>query len=75
MSSRTLGRGKRVTGRTRIQLRQKLVPRYEKGASIRSLAESIGRSYGFVHRPLSEEPGLTLRSRGGANSRKKPRVG
>ena len=34
--------------------------------SIRSLATSTNRSYGFVHRLLSES-GASLRSRGGAN--------
>ena len=34
--------------------------------SIRSLATATNRSYGFVHRLLSES-GATLRSRGGAN--------
>ena len=33
--------------------------------SIRALAQSTGRSYGFVHRMLSES-GVTLRGRGGA---------
>ncbi|MDX6206482.1 MAG: hypothetical protein QOF39_2539, partial [Frankiales bacterium] len=32
---------------------------------IRSLAESTGRSYGFVHRILTES-GAALRGRGGA---------
>ena len=43
--------------------------KYEKGASIRALAESTGRSYGFVHRVLSEA-GVTRRSRGGATRTK-----
>ena len=33
--------------------------------TIRALAESTGRSYGFVHRVLSEA-GVTMRGRGGA---------
>ena len=44
--------------------------RYAGGESIRSLAESTKRSYGFVHRLLSES-GATLRSRGGANRNSK----
>ena len=44
--------------------------KYESGQSIRLLAESSGRSYGFVHRILTES-GATLRGRGGA-TRKKP---
>ena len=47
-----------------------LKKKYEKGASIRALAESTGRSYGFVHRVLSEN-GVTLRGRGGATRTKK----
>ena len=44
--------------------------RYDGGESIRSLASSTNRSYGFVHRLLSES-GATLRSRGGANRNSK----
>ncbi|MET7543886.1 helix-turn-helix domain-containing protein [Streptomyces sp. NPDC005507] len=44
---------------------------YEGGASIRSIAESTGRSYSFVHRILTEA-GATLRGRGG-NTRSKSR--
>ena len=36
----------------------------------RALAEETGRSYGFVHRMLSES-GVTLRGRGGATRGKK----
>jgi hypothetical protein len=42
-----------------------LKSRYDAGESIRSLAASTGRSYGFVHRMLSET-GVKLRGRGGA---------
>lgn len=58
-------KGVRLTGTERDDLASKLVQEYEQGASIRSLAESTGRSYGFVHRVLSESE-VTLRSRGGA---------
>ncbi len=44
--------------------------KYDSGASIRALAEETGRSYGFVHRMLSES-GVTLRGRGGATRGKK----
>ncbi|MEE1789384.1 helix-turn-helix domain-containing protein, partial [Streptomyces sp. BE308] len=44
--------------------------KYDSGASIRALAEETGRSYGFVHRMLSESGG-TLRGRGGAPRGKK----
>jgi hypothetical protein len=41
---------------------------YERGASIRSLVEATGRSYGSVHSMLRES-GTTMRSRGGPNHR------
>lgn len=60
-----LKKGSRVTGAERDRLAADLRRRYDQGASIRALAESTGRSYGFVHRILSES-GATLRGRGGA---------
>ncbi len=65
-TSTDLGKGKRITGGDRTSLADDLRKRYDKGESIRSLATSTKRSYGFVHRLLSES-GATLRSRGGAN--------
>ena len=65
-----LGKGKRITGGDRSSLADELRKRYDGGESIRSLAESTKRSYGFVHRLLSES-GATLRSRGGANRNSK----
>ena len=65
-----LNKGSRITGGARDTLASELKMMYEKGASIRALAESIGRSYGFVHRVLSES-GVTLRGRGGATRAKK----
>lgn len=58
-------KGARLTGVERDKLAARLVTQYEQGASIRSLAEETGRSYGFVHRVLSESD-VTLRGRGGA---------
>lgn len=60
-----LKKGSRITGAERDKLAQDLRKKYEGGESIRLLAESSGRSYGFVHRILSES-GATLRGRGGA---------
>jgi len=60
-----LTKGRRVTGGDRTKLAADLRKRYESGASIRELAAETGRSYGFVHRILSES-GATLRGRGGA---------
>lgn len=65
-----LKKGARITGSTRDKLAADLKKKYEKGASIRALAESTGRSYGFVHRVLSES-GVALRGRGGATRTKK----
>ncbi len=64
-----LKKGSRVTGDDRSKLAADLKKKYEKGESIRVLAEGSGRSYGFVHRILSES-GATLRGRGGATRKK-----
>jgi hypothetical protein len=65
-----LKKGSRVTGSDRDRLTSDLRKSYDGGASIRSLASSTGRSYGFIHRILSES-GTTLRGRGGATRGKK----
>jgi hypothetical protein len=65
-----LTKGKRVTGGDRTSLTDQLRKKYEGGSSIRALAEETGRSYGFVHRILTES-GATLRGRGGATRKKK----
>jgi len=61
----TLRKGTRVTGADRGRLAADLKTRYDAGESIRSLASATGRSYGFIHRILSEN-GVALRGRGGA---------
>lgn len=61
----------RVTGEARHALTQTMVDGYRAGASIRELAASQGRSYGFVHRLLTEA-GVELRGRGGATRRRPP---
>ena len=61
----TLRKGTRVTGADRSKLASDLKTRYDAGESIRSLASATGRSYGFIHRILTEH-GVTLRGRGGA---------
>lgn len=61
----TLKKGARITGADRSKLAADLKKKYDKGASIRELADSAGRSYGFIHRVLSES-GVDLRGRGGA---------
>jgi predicted transcriptional regulator len=65
----TLKKGARITGHDRSKLATDLKKQYDKGRSIRELAASHGRSYGFVHRVLSES-GATLRGRGGATRTK-----
>ncbi|WP_250445327.1 helix-turn-helix domain-containing protein [Actinotalea sp. C106] len=60
-----LPKGSRITGEGRQDLTARLVERYSRGESIRSMAEDIGRSYGFVHGVLVEA-GVSMRSRGGA---------
>jgi predicted transcriptional regulator len=65
-----LKKGSRVTGTERDKLTATLRKKYDGGASIRELAGSTGRSYGFVHRVLSES-GASLRGRGGATRGKK----
>ncbi|GAB2466522.1 helix-turn-helix domain-containing protein [Jatrophihabitans fulvus] len=64
-----LKKGARITGAERTKLAGDLRKAYDKGKSIRELAETHGRSYGFVHRVLSES-GVTLRGRGGATRTK-----
>jgi hypothetical protein len=60
-----LKKGTRVTGADRGKLATELGKRYEAGESIRSLAASSGRSYGFVQRILTET-GVRLRGRSGS---------
>src|SRR5258708_10963593 len=64
----TLKKGTRVTGADRTKLAADLKKRYNAGESIRSLAGSTGRSYGFVHRILTETR-VSLRARRGATRR------
>jgi hypothetical protein len=62
----------RITGAQRTKLAADLKKAYQKGQTIRALAETHGRSYGFVHRVLTES-GVTLRGRGGATKPKDKR--
>ena len=68
----TIGNPKKhvkIVGADRAALAGELTKKYTRGASIRALAEETGRSYGFVHRILTENE-VALRARGGA-----PRTG
>jgi hypothetical protein len=62
-------KGTRVTGNDRDKLAYDLKDRYDAGESIRTLAVSTGRSYGFIHR-LLKETGVALRGRGGSTRAK-----
>jgi hypothetical protein len=64
MADKDAVKGKRITGSARDSLREDLKAKYEAGTSVRVLAESTGRSYGFVHRVLTEA-GVEMRPRGG----------
>lgn len=57
------GKAAGVSGEARARLVADLTAQYEQGASIRALAETIGRSYGFVHRVLHDAH-VPLRSPG-----------
>src|SRR3954447_23790793 len=61
----TVKKGARITGADRAKLPRELTKKYTSGATIRALEEERGRSYGFVHRILTEND-VSLRSRGGA---------
>lgn len=69
-TSTSTDKGRRIVGAERSTLAKDLVKRYSQGESIRTLAAATGRSYGFVHRVLTES-GVQLRQRGGARRRKK----
>lgn len=60
-----LNKGQRVRGDMRTRLAAHLGKEYVAGASIRSLMDETGRSFGFIHRILTEDAGLVLRGRGG----------
>ncbi|MCA1706201.1 MAG: transcriptional regulator [Actinobacteria bacterium] len=53
-----------MTGSARDEIAAQLRKDYENGTTLRDLAASSGRSYGFVHRVLTQA-GVTLRPRGG----------
>lgn len=60
------------TNKARDELLTELRSAYERGASIRSLVATTGRSYGSIH-SLLRESGTTMRSRGGPNHRTRAR--
>ncbi|GAB1332565.1 helix-turn-helix domain-containing protein [Streptomyces sennicomposti] len=60
-------KGKQITGTARAELAREMRKQYEQGMSIRAIAEEHGRSYGFVHRVLTETE-VPLRARGGSHT-------
>lgn len=62
MPRRATKKSDKVVGRDKVTA--ELQRKYERGASIRAIAKEMGRSYGYVHRVLSEA-GTQLRGRGG----------
>ncbi|MFH9402611.1 helix-turn-helix domain-containing protein [Streptomyces sp. NPDC017638] len=62
-------KGEQITGAAREELAREMKEQYEGGRSIRAIAEAYGRSYGFVHRVLTETE-VSLRGRGGEQSRR-----
>lgn len=60
-----MAKGARITGQQRTELAREYGARYLAGESIRSIATSAHRSYGFIQ-SLLKEHGITLRGRGGA---------
>lgn len=66
-------RRRALTGDSRDRLAADLKRQYEKGASIRALAEETGRSYGFVRRMLGEA-GAQIRGSGSQRAAKVPRA-
>lgn len=55
----------RLTPEQQALAQEKIPPVYTSGVSIRTIAQHTNRSYGFVHRVLSDS-GVPLRGRGSA---------
>lgn len=72
IKGRAQHQGRRILGEERAAMTRDLLARYKAGESIQQLADSTGRSYGFVHRILSEG-GVTFRPRGGVVGRRRAR--
>lgn len=54
----------RILGEARDRIRAQIARKYERGMSIRALAAETGRSYGFIHRIVTESD-VPMRARGG----------
>jgi Helix-turn-helix domain len=66
----TASKGRRIANDERRRLSLNLASRYAAGETIRSLAASTNRSYGWVHRLLTES-GVRFRPRGGASHQRR----
>lgn len=60
----TLHRYQHIAGSARQTVRDDATEMYRDGKTIREIAAALGRSYGFVHRLILEDPDTVLRSRG-----------
>ncbi len=66
-----LPKNKHLLGPERARFAAELKQAYLNGTSIRELAEQTDRSFGWIHRMLSEA-GVTFRSRGGPTRAARP---
>lgn len=62
---------KRLVGDARARVASQVAAKYRTGASIRAIARELDCSYGKIHRLLTRDVGITLRSRGGSRGRQK----
>ena len=59
-----LAKGAQITGKARTALASEVKRQYAKGVAIRTIAQTYGRSYGFIHKLLIEVE-AAIRPRGG----------
>jgi DNA-directed RNA polymerase specialized sigma24 family protein len=65
--------GKRITGEARTIMAGEVLRAYAEGKPIRQIAQEQDRSYGAVHRMLTDA-GVELRKRGGSNGGRRKRA-
>lgn len=61
----------RPSAEERVELAEKAAEMYRGGASMREISAELGRSYGFIHRLLTEGE-VPLRRRGGGHGKPSP---
>ena len=66
-----LQKGIRIVGEARQTLGREMRKKYDSGSSVRDLAKEYGRSFGFVHRLMSEFGEMRPRGTGAGARRKK----